>query len=189
MKFKIPITKVSLEAEIHQSFYQVVLDVHVDASPQGMADVMTLQKHIKEDLGGDIIHVMTSVPWSMVGRGMGCNISTVTMVEFLMKFTPGSRFEHFNQVIDHLGTVLKSGFLARTQVSRYWDNPPPVYSYEPTMVQCDECHDEFIHTELKKESGLWGEGDYEKAVESDTVCPKCGAWDCCELEFESVDKR
>lgn len=55
--------------------------------------------------------------------------------------------------------------------------------YVPTPVRCSDCHEEFLHTELKAENALWGEGDYERNVESDTVCPKCGSWDCCELKF------
>ena len=62
----------------------------------------------------------------------------------------------------------------------------PTVKYKPTQVECDECHEGFLHTDMASDNALWGEGDLERTVESDTVCPKCGAWDCCELEFEQL---
>lgn len=64
----------------------------------------------------------------------------------------------------------------------------PTVKYKPTQVECCECHKEFLHTELTKDKAVWGDGDYQRNVESDTVCPRCGAWDCCELEFEQLPR-
>jgi len=61
----------------------------------------------------------------------------------------------------------------------------PSYDYEETTVECEGCGAEFVHTKLKRESATWPQSDgSEKEVESETVCPKCGYWDCCEVEYE-----
>jgi len=57
--------------------------------------------------------------------------------------------------------------------------PGFLFEYEPTMVECSECHQKFLHTELRSDS--FDDGSY-----SDTICPKCGAWNCCEIKYERL---
>lgn len=64
--------------------------------------------------------------------------------------------------------------------------PPPKFSYEylPTTVQCQECKEEFLHTELREDYNDW---DYQIGCPSEfcnTICPKCNKWWCCEVDWE-----
>ena len=61
-----------------------------------------------------------------------------------------------------------------------WFNHLPIprfsYSYIPTTVICNNCSEAFLHTEL--------EGDCGVEMWSNEICPRCGAWDCCNIKFE-----
>ena len=62
-----------------------------------------------------------------------------------------------------------------------YTSPEPrfLFEYEPTEVECKECHEKFLHTELRSDS--MGD-DY-----SDRICPRCGCWDCCDIKFEELE--
>lgn len=66
-----------------------------------------------------------------------------------------------------------------------WHRPEPAYLYEykPTSLQCSECGAHFNHTELQSDSFWDGDSEYF----SDTICPKCGAWNCLDVLYESID--
>lgn len=63
--------------------------------------------------------------------------------------------------------------------------PIPSYSFKrvSTDVTCDECGAVFKHTEF--ESDCMDDGDGGE-IYSSTICPKCGHWDCCEVEYERL---
>lgn len=59
--------------------------------------------------------------------------------------------------------------------------PDWLYQYEPIRVKCEFCNRRFLHTELKSDS-IW----HDDEIFSDTVCPKCDTFDCCEIEYERL---
>ena len=63
--------------------------------------------------------------------------------------------------------------------------PSWLYQYEDTKVCCNLCKVEFFHKELEQFSDEDSDGNY---YHNETVCPRCGAFDCCELEFETLKK-
>lgn len=64
--------------------------------------------------------------------------------------------------------------------------PEPEYNYKHlnSKVTCNGCMKSFPMSELKED----GDDDYENNTHwySDTICPKCGEIDCCELKFETI---
>ena len=58
-------------------------------------------------------------------------------------------------------------------------HPIPAFSgqHVPTEVACAACGARFLHTELESDDDDEGSWTNEK-------CPRCGAWGCCELDFE-----
>ncbi len=56
------------------------------------------------------------------------------------------------------------------------------YSYKDTPLACDSCQWIFLNSELCSDS----RDGYDDWGYSDTVCPRCGEWDCCELEYEKL---
>ncbi|GAF77058.1 unnamed protein product [marine sediment metagenome] len=62
--------------------------------------------------------------------------------------------------------------------------PEPKFNfyYEDTLVQCGHCREVFSHTDLH--SDYIDGGSY-----SDTVCPKCNAWDCVEISHERLSNE
>jgi hypothetical protein len=53
------------------------------------------------------------------------------------------------------------------------------YVYHNTIIDCYYCEKTITRKELKIDSINDGY--------SDTICPRCGAWDCCELEYEDIN--
>lgn len=66
-------------------------------------------------------------------------------------------------------------------MNRIYHQPIPKYSfeYEDSEVQCCECGETFKRSEL-----LHDEIDDYYSL---SVCPKCGEFDCCELEYEKIN--
>ena len=71
----------------------------------------------------------------------------------------------------------------KRDVSQIIHDPEPLYlfDYEPQKVQCEKCKAEFDHTELDFDDN--DEWSYEY---SDTVCPKCHYFNCCEIEYQDI---
>ena len=62
--------------------------------------------------------------------------------------------------------------------------PKWLYSYIPTQVKCDKCGAEFPDIELESDSCDDAEGNYTPI---NNICPKCGKYDCCEIEYERIE--
>jgi len=65
-----------------------------------------------------------------------------------------------------------------------WLTPAPDFlcKYVPTKVECYKCGATFTHTDLQADASFEGSC-------TSTKCPKCGVWDCCELEYEKLTKE
>lgn len=60
--------------------------------------------------------------------------------------------------------------------------PKYFYSYADTMVQCNCCLKKFNYGELESDrSDDLSDG-------TDTQCPFCKKWDCCEIEYERLSE-
>jgi len=59
--------------------------------------------------------------------------------------------------------------------------PIPEYSYKyiNTLLVCNNCNNKIKSDDLKSDEFY----DYY----SDKVCPKCGAFDCCDITYESIE--
>lgn len=62
------------------------------------------------------------------------------------------------------------------------DIPKYNFVYEPTFVKCEECNATFSHEYLESDVADCGD-NY-----SSQVCPVCGEWDCCEIEYEDIQE-
>lgn len=60
------------------------------------------------------------------------------------------------------------------------EEPKYLFKYIPKLIKCEVCGEEFYHVELEHDCFDWDRC-------SDTICPKCHDWDCCNLEFEDID--
>ena len=54
------------------------------------------------------------------------------------------------------------------------------FKYEPTFVKCTKCGSTFSHEYLESDEADCGD-NY-----SSRICPVCGEWDCCEIEYEDI---
>lgn len=59
---------------------------------------------------------------------------------------------------------------------------PFLFNRAPCTVLCDECGCTFDASEL--ETDISACCDFS----NDKVCPKCGEWDCCELQLEQMSE-
>jgi len=73
--------------------------------------------------------------------------------------------------------------ISRDVIEVISNQPEYFYKYLPTKIKCEECYNSFLHTKLKSESYFDGDDD----IYSNTICPMCGEWYCCHIEYESVE--
>ena len=59
--------------------------------------------------------------------------------------------------------------------------PRPI-EYADMEVECQVCHARFSWRELEYDD----HEDPDNAYSTNSKCPVCGAWDCCELELENL---
>lgn len=64
----------------------------------------------------------------------------------------------------------------------YRHAPEPVYlfKYSPTIIECCNCKKKLFHEQLDEQPT---EDSY-----CDTICPNCGTWECCQLEYETIQE-
>lgn len=71
-------------------------------------------------------------------------------------------------------------------IIRYSHLPEPeyFYSYQSVKVTCTACGSTFSSDELQSDSIYNGEDEFF----SFSVCPICGAFDCCDIEYETISE-
>lgn len=57
-----------------------------------------------------------------------------------------------------------------------------LFDYEKTLIKCDYCKQEFLHTELEED---WDE-TADDCYPIHNICPKCGSSECCDIEYENI---
>ena len=65
-----------------------------------------------------------------------------------------------------------------------------LFEYEPTVLVCDSCGNGFGHGDLECDEMCFGDldsSDYDEMY-SDSVCPFCHAWNCCEYRRETLQE-
>ena len=62
---------------------------------------------------------------------------------------------------------------------------PYLFDYLPTTIKCDYCGAEFDYKELSADCNCDSDGE---EIWSNEICPKCGTWGCCEIEYEKIEK-
>ena len=113
------------------------------------------------------------IPTEYVVGGSG-RIETLTAIvndpsftKDVQKYTSKYRIEYHRE-LTHMETIM--------------GEPDFFYKYKPVDVTCFACGATFPSDELQSDELYNGEGeDY-----SNTVCRKCGAFDCCDVEYESI---
>ena len=62
--------------------------------------------------------------------------------------------------------------------------PSHFYKYENTNVKCESCGEIFGNNLLEEDGDEDADGNY---YHSETICPKCHCWNCCEVKYEKLD--
>jgi len=65
-------------------------------------------------------------------------------------------------------------------------SPAYLYEYHDRNVVCRECGCSFPHGDLEADYDGYGEDD---EVWSNSICPVCGEWDCCDFVFEELSSE
>lgn len=79
-----------------------------------------------------------------------------------------------------LSGTFRPEFHRTVQRLHHLPEPSWHYSYEPAPVTCRECGESFPNQELGSDCAYNGDGEDC----SFAVCPRCGAWECCDVEYE-----
>lgn len=124
------------------------------------------------------------------------NARVVSMRSFPKSGIQESKFRLINANFEPIFAYLKSKGVApeKMHVNTQFHNehvtsltpePEYFYQYEDTEVECSECKAKFKRSELVDNSDY----DYEgNSIGSACTCPKCGEFDCCQLQFERFVK-
>lgn len=100
----------------------------------------------------------------------------------------GMDFKEMQELADTLRKKFNKDMLSFTIHNQYQEinfmNPVPPFSYQykKTKVKCNYCDAKFTHDQLKSDS-MEDDDNYSY---SDKICPKCGEWECCQLEYEDI---
>lgn len=123
------------------------------------------------DLGFAMVRMSTmgDAPWTAEFTGISSTPYDAINAE--IKKYPGVTWNYHEEVQFH--RVEEIGFY----------RCPWTFSYENTPVQCRECSAVFGFQQLER-ADIEDEYDYDS---SDEVCPKCGLWGCCDLDYEDIN--
>lgn len=69
------------------------------------------------------------------------------------------------------------------EVTSMHGSPLFLYRYQPAQVTCRECGASFDHDDLASAEVSDGDGGENYSTE---VCPRCHAFDCCDVEYERL---
>lgn len=71
-------------------------------------------------------------------------------------------------------------------IETYYHEPEPeyFYEYENIEIKCKVCKNKFTLYELESDCIISEDGD---KICSDTVCPICGSFNCCDIEYEKIE--
>lgn len=59
------------------------------------------------------------------------------------------------------------------------------YDYCPTLVECEWCCEKFDYSDLEYDCS---DPEYDGGW-TETACPKCGFWECCQIEYEKLSEE
>lgn len=135
---------------------------------------------IKNDAEAFGLHVLRSGTKDFGERTYEVEIVVTSEIKML------ELFPRWGKIIESRGGVpdLSKSFCE-------WDRPcslcrhAPIlpYSYSHVSIEliCGKCLAKFPHTDLSSDScgDAW----------SNSICPVCGEWECCEIEFEQITKE
>jgi hypothetical protein len=62
--------------------------------------------------------------------------------------------------------------------------PSWLFSYRPTVVACDHCHEKFPDSALESDDF----DDSEGGGRVENICPRCGEGWCCILRHEKIEE-
>jgi len=83
----------------------------------------------------------------------------------------------------------KTGFILTYEMENNFIDvthlPEPDYFYKHSgmKIQCEYCKAEFDASELESDCS----DCIDFHISSDTICPKCKKWDCCEIECQTIE--
>lgn len=103
----------------------------------------------------------------------------------LSSFNPKAEYPYFYEgynleSIPHIENGTINRYQNYQTVYSLTPEPSFIYQYDDCDVECESCGEKFSWKELKSEDDEW----YDGYSYSDTICPHCGEWDCCKVEFQ-----
>lgn len=137
-------------------------------------------------LQGETMHevlIDRYVPQSLLPKGVVMQSGQCGAHEFTRVVSRDS--EALNTLLEYLNAIqCPYEFENKTPVQGYTHPPIPEFSfkYAAKQITCSECNAQFDHSELL--SDTHGPDDYY----TDTMCPKCGCWDACDLHYEELPR-
>jgi len=91
--------------------------------------------------------------------------------------------EEIKKNLSAMGISSETSMTQHHEVIRHHPLPNWLFEYEKTEVQCEHCEKCFSYTQLGSDCYYDDQGE----IYDDSICPKCGAWYCCDVEFQRVE--
>ena len=86
-----------------------------------------------------------------------------------------------NWVITHQETISRNNIQTMHTLS---PGAPFLFKYLPQLVQCVDCFAVFDWSLLESNSYY----DEDEDIWTNTQCPYCKNWECCDIEFEKLSE-
>lgn len=89
----------------------------------------------------------------------------------------------FAFLLEKYSTIITKAIVEQNVQTIHSLSPQAEFLYEynkEECVKCKYCDIRFVWTDLKEDFA----DDFECYAHSETVCPFCYNWECCELEFQ-----
>lgn len=91
-----------------------------------------------------------------------------------------SDIKKIEKLCKEIGFIMDAYVIQHTDKISHPPEPNYFYKHYDKKIECKYCKAKIKVSELESD-------EIDRCVSSDTICPKCKRWGCCEVEFQTIE--